>query len=71
MRAQQWAVKKKEDRKMIVPSTPVILVSVAVFAILLAIDWYLGGMAYSPKPARLLSEDVPKRSDVGELKKAA
>ena len=56
---------------MVMPSTLVILVSVAVFAILLAVDWYLGGMAYSPKPARLLSEDVPKRSDVGELKKAA
>jgi hypothetical protein len=56
---------------MVMPSTPVILVSVAVFAILLAIDWYLGGMVYSPKPARLLSEDVPKRSDVGALKKAA
>ena len=56
---------------MVMPSTPVILVSIAVFAILLAIDWYLGGMAYSPKPARRLSEDLPKRSDMGELKKAA
>ena len=56
---------------MIMPSIPVILVSVAVFAILLAIDWYLGGMVYSPRPARRLSEDVPKRSDVGALKKAA
>ena len=56
---------------MVMPSTPVILVSVAVLAILLAIDWYLGGMAYSPKPARRLSEDSPKSSGVGELKKAA
>jgi hypothetical protein len=56
---------------MVMPSTPVILVSVAVFAVLLAIDWYLGGMVYSPRPARRLSEDVPKRSDVGALKKAA
>ena len=56
---------------MVMPSTSVILVSVAVFAILLAIDWYLGGMVYSPRPARRLSEDVPKRSDVGALKKAA
>ena len=56
---------------MVVPSTPVILVSVAVFAILLAIDWYLGGMAYTPKLARLLSEDIAKRSDAEELKKAA
>jgi hypothetical protein len=55
---------------MIIPSTPVILVSVAVFAILLAIDWYLGGMAYGTKPARLSSEDVP-RNDVSTLKKAA
>jgi hypothetical protein len=65
------APKRKEDTKMVMPSTPVILVSVAIFAILLAVDWYLGGMAYSPKPARLLSEDVPKRSDVGAFKKAA
>ncbi len=65
------APKRKEDTKMVMPSTPVILVSVAVFAILLAVDWYLGGMVYSPKPARLLSEDVPKRSDVGAFKKAA
>ena len=56
---------------MVMPSTPVILVSVAVFAILLAIDWYLGGMVYSPKPARLLSADIAKRSDVGALKRAA
>jgi hypothetical protein len=56
---------------MVMPSTPVILVSVAIFAILLAIDWYLGGMAYSPKPARRLSEDIAKPSDVGALKKAA
>ena len=56
---------------MVMPSTPVIFVSVAVFAVLLAIDWYLGGMAHSPRPARRLSEDLPKRSDVGELKKAA
>jgi len=56
---------------MVMPSTPVILVSVAVFAILLAIDWYLGGMAYSPRPARRLSEDIAKRSDVAALKKAA
>ena len=56
---------------MVMPSTPVILVAVAVSAILLAIDWYLGGMVYSPKPARPLSEDIAKRSDVEELKKAA
>jgi len=65
------APKRKEDTKMVVPSNPVILVSVAVFAILLAIDWYLGGMVYSPKPARLLSEDIAKQSDAEELKKAA
>jgi hypothetical protein len=65
------APKRKEDTKMLVPSTSVILVSVAVFAILLAIDWYLGGMVYSPKPARLLSEDIAKQSDAEELKKAA
>jgi hypothetical protein len=63
------APKRKEDTKMVVPSTPVILVSVAVFAIRLAVDWDLGGMAYSPKPARLLSEDIAKRSDAEELKK--
>ena len=65
------APKRKEDTKMVMPSTPVILVSVTVFAVLLAIDWYLGGMVYSPRPARRLSEDVPKRSDVDKLKKAA
>jgi hypothetical protein len=56
---------------MVMPSTPVILVSVAVFAVLLAIDWYLGGMAYSPKPRRMWTEDAPKSSDAGALKKAA
>ena len=54
---------------MIVPPTPVILVSVAVFAVLLAIDWYLGGMAYSPKPTRSQAEDSPMRGEAGSLRK--
>ena len=56
---------------MVMPSTAVILVSVVVFPVLLAIDWYLGGMVYSPKPRRMWTEDAPKSSDAGALKKAA
>ena len=56
---------------MVMPSTPVILVSVAVFAVLLAIDWYLGGMAYSPKPTRSQAEDSPIHGETGSLRKAA
>ena len=55
---------------MVMPSTPVILVSVAVFAVLLAIDWYLGGMVYSP-PARSQAEDSPTHGETGSLRKAA
>lgn len=57
--------------KMMMPSTLVILVAVAAFAILLALDWYIGGMVYNPKPTRLWSEDTPKRSEAGSLEKAA
>ena len=54
---------------MVTPSPPAILVSVAVFAILLAIDWYLGGMACSPKPTRSQAEDSPMRGEAGSLRK--
>jgi hypothetical protein len=56
---------------MVMPSTPVVLVALAVLAILLAVDWYLGGMAYSLKPMRSRVEDLPKHSEADSFRKAA
>jgi hypothetical protein len=49
---------------MIMPSIPVVLVSIAVFAILAALDWFVGGLAYSRKYVRRGTGGLPRsRSD--------
>lgn len=54
---------------MVMPSTPVILVGIAVFAILVALDWFVAGMAYSRKPLRRAARGSPRIDDARWIKK--
>jgi hypothetical protein len=56
---------------MLMPSTPVVLAAFAALAILLSLNWFIGGMAYDRKPARLCAEDSPGSGETGTIKKAA
>jgi hypothetical protein len=56
---------------MIIPPTPVALLVAAALAILLALDWFVGAMAYNQRPMRSRVGDSPKDGETGSLKEAA
>jgi hypothetical protein len=56
---------------MLMPSTPVVLAVFAALAILLSLNWFIGGMAYNRKPARLCAGDSPGSGEISPVKKAA
>jgi hypothetical protein len=56
---------------MLIPSTPVALVVMAVLAILLALDWFVGAMAYNQRAMRSRVGESPNAREAGSLKEAA
>ena len=49
---------------MVIPSTPADLLVWAMIAVLLALDWYIGGMAYN-RPPMAKSAREPRTRDEG------
>jgi hypothetical protein len=56
---------------MLIPSTPVALFVTAVLAILLALDWFVGAMAYNQSAMRSRVGESPNAREAGSLKEAA
>jgi hypothetical protein len=55
---------------MIMPSVSVILVAVAVLAILLVLNWFIGGLAYNRLPT-CQAGDLSRSAESALIKKAA
>jgi hypothetical protein len=53
------------------PSTPVVLAAIAALAILLSLNWFIGGIAYSRKPTRLSIADSPGSGQTSTVREAA
>jgi hypothetical protein len=56
---------------MPIPSMFVVFTAITVFAVLLTLDWFVGGIAYNRQSLRLGTEDSSTSDETDSIKKAA